>query len=138
MPKHSLLTEATVHPTEDDPSFDGVAVELRGPDGRPVDAPELVELFERALARLAAGEDIVLLTSDAELTPAEAGRMLGYSRQYVDRLIDLGDLPARTLPGSRHRRLRTADVLAYRDARVRGQARISEAINMLIDAGVEY
>ena len=37
-----------------------------------------------------------------EFSPTEVGRLLGLSRQFVDRLIDLGDLPARQLPGSAH------------------------------------
>jgi excisionase family DNA binding protein len=144
MSKQSFLPAATIHaPTRRRHALrniveHGATVELRAADGRPFDAPELTKLLQLALAGLANGEDVMLLTSEAELTPAEAATILGLSRQYVDRLIDLGDLPSRTLPNSRHRRLRTADVIAFQQQRATNRTRISAAINELIDAGADY
>jgi excisionase family DNA binding protein len=63
---------------------------------------------------------------------------LGLSRQFVDRLIDHGDLPSRHLPGSRHRRIRVADVVAFGQRRDERRASISKAVNSLVDAGAEY
>ena len=80
----------------------------------------------------------MLLTSETELSPAEAGQLLGLSRQYVDRLVDLGDLPGRQLPGSRHRRIRVADVVAFQQMRAQRRGRIAETVNDLIDAGADY
>jgi len=47
-------------------------------------------------------------------TPAEAAEFQGVSRPYVVRLLDDGKMPSERLPGSTHRRIRLADVLAYR------------------------
>ncbi|MGH8906589.1 MAG: hypothetical protein ACRD0K_08740 [Egibacteraceae bacterium] len=49
-----------------------------------------------------------------------------------------GDLPARRLSGSRHRRVRVADVVAFGRRRDERRALIAEAVNGLVDAGAEY
>ncbi|MCI1747214.1 MAG: helix-turn-helix domain-containing protein [Acidipropionibacterium sp.] len=46
-----------------------------------------------------------------EVTPAEAAKIMGVTRQFVDRLCEDGVLSFRRLPGSRHRRIRVQDVL---------------------------
>jgi excisionase family DNA binding protein len=63
---------------------------------------------------------------------------LGISRQFVDGLVDAGKLPARRLPGSRHRRLRVADVIAFEKRRDERRALIAEAVNAAVDSGAEY
>lgn len=116
----------------------GSTIELRDSNGIRIAAPELTHLLQLALDGLASGSDVVLLTSDSELSPNETGKMLGLSRQYVDRLIDLGELPARKLPGSSHRRVRVADIVAFQEQRTDRRARIADAVNTLTDAGAEY
>ena len=116
----------------------GTTIELRDSNGARIAAPELTYLLQLALDGLASGSDIVLLTSDSELSPNETGKMLGLSRQYVDRLIDLGELPARKLPGSSHRRIRVADIVAFQELRTHRRARIADAVNTLTDAGADY
>lgn len=64
--------------------------------------------------------------------------MLGISRQFVDRLMDTGKLTGRRLPGSRHRRLRVADVLEFGESRNKRLTHISEAVNTLVDGGAEH
>jgi excisionase family DNA binding protein len=73
-----------------------------------------------------------------DVSPAEAGDLLGLSRKFIDRLIDQGDLPARWLPGSRHRRIHVAELAAFGLRRDERRASITEAVNELIDAGAEY
>lgn len=63
---------------------------------------------------MAEGQAVTVVPSDAELTPAEAAEPLGVSRPYVMRLLDNGTMPSERPPGSTHRRVRLADVLAYR------------------------
>ena len=117
---------------------DGATVELRDVHGRTIAAPELTRLLAIALDSLASGSDVVLLASDSELSPSETGKLLGLSRQYVDRLVDLGEIPSRTLPGSAHRRIRVADIVSFQDRRNTRRRRISDAVNTLTDAGAEY
>jgi excisionase family DNA binding protein len=144
MAKQTYLPSATIRPSRSRRSAlrvavaNGITVELRSIDGTRITAPELEQLLTLALNCLARGDDIILLTSENELSPTEVGQVLGLSRQYVDRLIDLGDLPARQLPGSSHRRVRGADVVAFQKRREARKATISNAINELIDAGADY
>src|SRR5207248_2889732 len=91
----------------------GAEVVVERPDGERVSSRELSRFLATAVAELASGGEVVLLRGESEVSPAEAGELLGISRQFVDRLIDVGRLPARRLPGSRHRRLRVADVIAF-------------------------
>ncbi|MGH3452554.1 MAG: excisionase family DNA-binding protein [Haloechinothrix sp.] len=74
----------------------------------------LTKVLRAAADAMAEGQAVTVLPSDAELTPAEAGELLGVSRPYVVRLLDNGTMPSERLPGSTHRRIRLADVLAYR------------------------
>lgn len=97
----------------------------RGDADLPPEASDAVRLL---LADLAAGSAVHLLTDDADLTTQEAANILGISRTYVVRLVDDTKLPAR-LVGT-HRRLRAADVLAYkarRDARLAGVDAVADA-----------
>lgn len=116
----------------------GAEVIVEQPDGERVFSGELSRLLAVAVSELATGSEVVLLRGDAEVSPAEAGELLGISRQFVDRLIDTGKLPARRLPGSRHRRLQVADVVAFGEDRRKGQALISDAVNTLVDGGAKY
>jgi excisionase family DNA binding protein len=59
------------------------------------------------------GSDVV--GSGDELTPAEAGEILGVSPSTVRRYEERGLLTPRRLHGSGHRRYRRADVEALRD-----------------------
>lgn len=144
MAKHTYLPTATIHaPARRRAALrraldGGATVRLCGVDGATIESPELVELLNAALAGLANGSQVVVLASDAELSPTETGQLLGLSRQYVDRLIDLGDLPARQLPGSSHRRVRTEDIVAFQQRRTLRRSQITNTINDLIDAGADY
>jgi excisionase family DNA binding protein len=71
------------------------------------------------LEDLAKGEQVVVVRSDREVTPAGAADLLGVTRQFVDRLLADGALTFRRLPGSTHRRIRVGDVLVLADERER-------------------
>lgn len=118
-------------------SADGVV--LRFPDGREIALPSsLVELVRASAQELADGHALTVLPSDAMLTPAETGELLGLSRPFVARLLDEGEIPSDRLPGSRHRRIRLADVVAFaerRDRRREGRRRVAEAV---ADADLPY
>jgi excisionase family DNA binding protein len=90
--------------------------ELKGKDGRAatLTAP-MISLIERAARIVADGTAVDVFARDKELTTQEAAEFLGVSRQYLVRLLDRGDIPfART---GNHRRVKSADVLAYREKR---------------------
>ena len=102
-----------------------------------VDTSTVVGRFVRSmLDHVASGEDVVLLRSEQEVTPAEAARILGVTRQYVDRLCEDEVLPFRRLPGSSHRRIRVADVIDARDERQRMRDGHAAIVAALAEAGL--
>ena len=108
-------------------------------DGRPVRLPAALErVLLAAVREVADGHDVALVRSDEEVSPARAGELLGLSRQYVDRLIAEGMLPARHLPGSTHRKVRVADVVAFGDRRDHRRRLIVDMVDTLTEAGAEY
>jgi excisionase family DNA binding protein len=82
------------------------------------DRVELTEqihtILKQVVAALSKGQSISILTRDREITTQQAAELLGLSRPTVVRLIDAGELPAH-IPGAERRKLRLADVLAYRE-----------------------
>ena len=116
-----------------------VGVVLAFPDGRQIPLPQsLINVVLESAKELAEGHSITVLPSDAVLTPAEVAELLGLSRPFVARLLDDGVIAAERLPGSRHRRVRLADALAFaerRDRRREGRHRVAEAI---AEAGLPY
>jgi excisionase family DNA binding protein len=108
-------------------------------DGRAVELPEqLAAVLITAVREAVHGRDLALLPRDEEISPAKAGELLGLSRQYVDRLIAEGVLPARRLPGSTHRKVRVADVMAFAGERARRQRIITDMVDTLTQHGATY
>ncbi|MFA5606233.1 MAG: excisionase family DNA-binding protein [Leucobacter sp.] len=82
-----------------------------------------VEIAVRSmLDAVAHGSRVVVLRTEDEVTPAEAAKLMGVTRQFVDRLCEDGILSFRRLPGSRHRRIRVEDVLEVAAEREQRQA----------------
>lgn len=77
-----------------------------------LDGSSPVEAAVRSMLNdVARGARVVVLRTEDEVTPAEAAKLLGVTRQFVDRLCEDGVLDFRRLPDSRHRRIRVQDVL---------------------------
>lgn len=85
--------------------------------------PGASRAVRRVLDRLAAGERVQLVSAEAELTSGQAAELLGISRTYLVRLVEEGRIPARMV--GTHRRLRAADVLAYRRERTERLAKVA-------------
>lgn len=86
-----------------------------------VDEHDRVELTEQlhtvlkqVVLALSQGQSISILTREQEISTQQAAEILGLSRPTVVRLVDSGAIPAH-VPGAVRRRLRLADVLAYRE-----------------------
>ena len=104
---------ALVRDALDEPS---VARLLRA-GGEEVELPHSVrEVLVRVVRELAQGNAVAVLPVHAELTTQAAADLLKVSRPYLIGLIDQGTLPC-TRTAGHHRRLRLADVLAYKRAR---------------------
>ena len=94
----------------------GARYYLTGADGadRVELTEELFEVLKRAAEGLRQGQSVSLLRRDQEITTQQAAELLGLSRPTIVKLIDAGELEAK-VPGSVRRKLRLADVVAYRD-----------------------
>ena len=75
---------------------------------------QLHEILKRVVQALGSGQSISILTRDQEISTQQAAEILGLSRPTVVRLIEDGELHAH-VPGAIRRKLRLADVLAYRE-----------------------
>jgi excisionase family DNA binding protein len=104
---------------------DGVAL----PDGAD-------RAVRRLLEALASGSSVQLIPVEAELTTQQAALLLGLSRTYVVRLIDQGTIPA-VMVGT-HRRLRTSDVLVYREQRERRHEALDRLVRADEELGIGY
>ena len=98
----------------------------------------LVAVLQAATRALAAGDTLAVIAEHAEVSPAEAARLLGVSRQYIDRLIDHEVLPARRLPDSTYRRLPVRAVLAHAETKQRKRAAIERLTDDALALGVDY
>jgi excisionase family DNA binding protein len=86
------------------------------PAGQEIALPEpMAELLAEAAGFMLEDEGVVLLSSERDLSPQQASRLLNISRPYLVRLLDNGDIPFHRV-GS-HRRIRLEDLLAYRQQR---------------------
>ena len=82
--------------------------------------PEVFEILREVVEALAQGLAITIAPHQMILSTGEAADILGVSRPTLVRLLEAGEIPFEQ-PG-RHRRVRLADVLAYRE-RARGSVR---------------
>lgn len=117
----------------------GEGVVLSFPDGRTVALPaSLVDVVRASARELADGHSVTVLPTDAVLTPAEVGELLGLSRPFVTRLLDDGEMPSERLPGSRHRRVRLVDVVAFAERRDRRRDGRRKIAGIVADEGLPY
>lgn len=112
---------------------------LVAPDGESVELPESVyRLLVQTVREMAEGHAVAVIPVHAEITTQEAADLLGVSRPYLIKLLDETALPC-TLTAGGHRRVRLADVLAYR--RVRDDERRAALDEMSAEAerlGLRY
>jgi excisionase family DNA binding protein len=110
----------------------GSRLVMQTASGRDIALPDSIVRFVAATVDdLAAGHTVLALPAETTLTPAEAAQLLGYSRPFIARLLDEGEIPAEHLPGSTHRAVRLADVLEFqarRERNAKGRRRMAEIV----------
>jgi excisionase family DNA binding protein len=89
---------------------------LLGPDGAATSFPSsLQEFLAKMLQILGEGLSLSIVQHDAQLTTAEAARILGVSRQFLVGLLEQGAIPHHK--AGTHRRILVRDLLAYKAKR---------------------
>jgi excisionase family DNA binding protein len=89
---------------------------LVGPDGQTVPLPvEVYDILVQVVEAMRSGKAITVTPLEQRLTTQQAAELLGVSRPTLVKLLESHEIPYE-LPG-RHRRVRLADVLEYRDRR---------------------
>ena len=102
---------------------------LSGPGGQHLILPaEVFEVLRDIVEAMAAGEAVTIAPVQQRLTTQEAADLLGVSRPTLVKLLEAGDIPFEQ-PG-RHRRVRLADVLAYRE---RGSLERRAALDRMVE-----
>lgn len=106
---------------------------LSGPNGeRLVLPPEVFEVLRDVVEAMAHGQAVTISPVHQRLTTQEAADLLGVSRPTLVKLLELGEIPFEQ-PG-RHRRVRLADVLAYRE---RASAERRAALDRMVEIADE-
>lgn len=118
------------------PARTGVRIEVGGAD---VELPRpLVEALMAAADSLDGGDTVAVINEEAEVSPAQAAKLLGVSRQFVDRLVTAQVLPSRRLPNSAYRKIPVRAVIAYMAASQRKRTGIRTIIDEATAAGLTY
>lgn len=93
-------------------------VNVVGAEGRKVPLPRpVVGLLDEILKNMEAGKAVSIVPAHQELTTQRAANLLGVSRPFLVRLLEVDQLPFHTV-GS-HRRIYLKDVFAYKARRDR-------------------
>lgn len=100
--------------------------------GQPTRVPDdLAAIIVRVLRAVADGDTVTIAALPDELTTTQAADQLGVSRPTVMKLIGSGELPAHMV--GTHHRVRTADVTAFRRARLARQRAAFDELQALED-----
>lgn len=108
------------------------AVQLEIAGQQPTRVPDdLAAIIVRVLRAVADGDTVTIAALPDELTTTQAADQLGVSRPTVMKLIHSGELPAHMV--GTHHRVRTADVVAFRRARLARQRAAFDELQALED-----
>ena len=100
--------------------------------GAPELTPDFADLLARVLREIADGHTVTVGSVPPELTTTVAAEQLGVSRTTLMTWVRTGELPSHKV--GTHTRVKTADVVALRNRRVRAQRAALEELLALEDA----
>lgn len=82
-------------------------------DGEAIEIPRTVfSVLMKVLAVMSEGKAFTLIPMDEELTTQQAADILNVSRPYLNKVLDLGDIPHRKV--GRNRRIKFSDLFDYK------------------------
>lgn len=97
----------------------------------------VIRLLIDVLSELAAGNAVKVVPVQAELTTQEAADLLNVSRPHLVKLLESGEL--RFHRAGKHRRIRFADLMAYKSRRdERSEAAMAELAKQAQESGLGY
>jgi excisionase family DNA binding protein len=85
------------------------------------------KLFVEILAAMANGQGVTVMPLHAELTTQQAADLLNVSRPFLVRLLDEGRIYCKKV--GTHRRIRLADVLAFRERDDEARKRVLDELS---------
>lgn len=74
---------------------------------------QVFNVLLRVLAVMSEGKAFSLIPMDKELTTQQAADILNVSRPYLNKILDLGDIPHRKV--GRNRRVKFSDLMEYKN-----------------------
>ena len=106
--------------------------------GAPLRVPEvLFKMIIEVAQELHAGRSVLVITGEATLTPQAAADLLGMSRQFLNRLMDRGEIAFHKV--GTHRLLLSRDVQKFADRRAQSRRRTLERLrNQIQAAGLDH
>jgi excisionase family DNA binding protein len=111
--------------------------EFVGRRGRHAPVPgSVIHVLERIAQAMARGDAVAVVPVGRDLTTQQAADLLNVSRQYLVRLVDEGRIPAGKT--GKHRRLRLADVLAFKEMGDRARRASLRALTRATEAAGGY
>lgn len=78
---------------------------------------------------------VTIADEQERVSPAEAAKRLGFSRQHVVRLIEAGELTAEKMEGSRYWKIPVSSLSAFEERRARTREEADEFSRSLDQAG---
>jgi len=115
-PPEEAAQVAELHDLLEHRLSDEAPATLVGPDGEQLPLPRSVyQVLVQVVHEMAQGHAVAVMPYHAQLTTQQAADLLGVSRPHLVKLLDDGKI-AFTRP-TKHRRVRLADLIAYKSQR---------------------